>query len=354
MVAAPAAARKKRTLPTWEWHCSAAVGTVYTSNVLGISEPDRDLFLRDPAAFPTPLEAVDDLQSEVQLHPEIRWRAPHQMMVSTDYRFRDIHRFENVFTSYQTHSFGLGLRPRTTDFRWSLRYRLFIIPSFYLRVYKDRDYNQRESARFRNWDHELSIRYRVLDPLAMEIKAARGTYYYNRKFTEYDSKYYDGTLGATYAFPWDMTIGGGYTRRISDNIGKDQPGATTLLPTDSSLTSDSEYGDADFHENELFVNADALVPWIKFTAVRGGTDFRYRRRVYTTNRPVEFDPFHRGRLDKRWEWTSSVTADIVSGISAQAYFTYESRHTDSPMPQVPLVKNFLRREFGLIFTLALK
>ena len=109
------------------------------------------------ALYPTPLETLDDFENELQLHPDIRWRAPLATMVTADYRLKLVSRAKNSFTNYQTHTFSIGLRPRVAGYRWSARVRVLGIPSMYLRTYKDRDYNEYHAARFRNWDYEASV-----------------------------------------------------------------------------------------------------------------------------------------------------------------------------------------------------
>jgi hypothetical protein len=346
----PAQARKRRALPVWEWGLSTSLGTTYDDNVLGFSEHDRNSFLRDPGAFPTPLESVDDLETSLSIKPTVHWRAPLTLMVSGDYRFKAVHRVRNKFSDYQTHSFGLSLRPRTSGYPWSAGIRILAVPSYYLRVYRDRDYDERFATRYANWDYAASFRYHLTPPLWLEAGAAYGTYYYNRKFTEYDSEYRDFTLGATGDAPWEMRLSASYTRRLSDNIGKNQLGALGTTPGESGIAEDTEYGDSDYREDDASVAVSAPVPWITFAPTEASLAYRHRRRVYTTDRSLADDPVHRGRLDNRGQAQVSVTVSPSRAWNVEAFFAYESRRTDSNEPSVPLAKNFIRREFGLLFT----
>ncbi|RPH92457.1 hypothetical protein EHM69_12755, partial [candidate division KSB1 bacterium] len=108
VVANPALARRRSSLPRWDWGLSVTAGGTYDYNVLGFSESDQNAYLQDQGSFPTPLESVDDLESQVQLKPSLQWRAPMTLMVNGDYRFKCVHRIRNAFTDYQTHSFGLS------------------------------------------------------------------------------------------------------------------------------------------------------------------------------------------------------------------------------------------------------
>ena len=346
----PAQARKGRALPVWEWGLATSVGITYDDNVLGFSERDRNDFLRDPASFPTPLESVDDLETSLSVKPSLQWRAPRTLMVSGDYRFKAVHRLRNDFSDYQTHVFGLSVRPRTSGYPWSVHFRILAIPSYYLRVYHDRDYDQRFAARYANWDYAASFRYRVALPMWLEVGASYGSCYYDRKFTEYDSEYRDFTVGGAYELPWEIGLNASYTRRLSDNVGKNQSGALGSAPGGSGVGEDTEYGDSDYNEDDVSVSVSAAVPWITFAPTEASLGYRHRRRVYTTDRSLSNDPFHRGRLDNRGQWQLSVTVSPSRLWGVQAYAAYESRRTDSDEPSVPLAKNFIRRELGMLVT----
>jgi hypothetical protein len=346
----PAHAQKRRALRVWEWGLSTSLGMTYDDNVLGFSERDRNGFLRDPGAFPTPLESVDDLETSLSVRPTVQWRAPLTLMVSGDYRFKAVHRARNEFSDYQTHLIGLSLRPRTPGYPWSARFRILTVPSYYLRVYHDRDYQEHFATRYANWDYAASFRYRLTSPLWLEAGAAYGTYYYNSKFTEYDSEYRDFMLGGSYDAPWEIRLSASYTRRLSDNAGKNQSGALRSAPSEPGLVEDTEYGDADYHEDDASVSVSAPVPWIAAVPTEASLAYRHRRRVYTTNRSLTDDPFHRGRLDNRGQAQIAVTVRPLRAWDVEAFFAYESRRTASDEPAVPLAKNFIRREFGLLFT----
>jgi len=350
VVALPGHARKRRALPQWEWGLTAAAGMTYDDNVLGFSERDRNDFLRDPGSIPTPLESVDDLEASLAVRPSVQWRAPLTLMVSGDYRFKAVHRARNTFTDYQTHSFGLSVRPRVTGYPWSAQFRVLAVPSYYLRVYRDRDYDVHSATRYANGDYSASFRYRLLSPLWLEAGAAYGTYYYNSKFTEYDSEYRDFSVGGSYDSPWEIRVRAGYTRRFSDNVGKNQAGALSTTPGPTGSLEDTEYGDSDYDEDDVAASVSAPLPWIKSVPTEASLDYRHRRRVYTTSRSLAEDPFHRGRLDNRGRWQLSLAVSPSRVWDVETFFAYESRNTDSKEEIVPLVKDFIRREAGVIFT----
>lgn len=342
------AAERRNRLPRLDWGLSVSASSLYNDNILRFSERDENRFRTGDESLKTSLETVDDVENEFQINPSFRWRAPHKLMLIAHYRLKFVHRVKNNFTDYQTHSLSLYLRPRVSGYKWVANFSVFAIPSFYLRVYRDRDLNEWHAARFSNWLYRGSTAYRISDRLRLEGRLGYGTYYYNSKFTEYDSEYFEYTGGCSIILIGDWTLQSFYTRRISDNIGSDQITLTAPLSGESLVLEDTEYGDSDYHEDDINLDLSGRLRFIKLIRTRAGVDFRFRRRVYTTDRPLDEDPFHRSRLDRRGQLTPSLTFAVHSQLDLLAYFTYEERQSTSDYSGLPPSKDFIRREIGLV------
>ncbi|MCB1059611.1 MAG: hypothetical protein KDB65_05235 [Calditrichaeota bacterium] len=344
------AARRRTHLPALDWGLRVGVNTIYNDNVLRLSGPDQDAFRRYDPTFRTPIETVDDGETEFSIHPSVQWRAPQTTMISAVYRFKDVRRVKNDFSNYQTHSLTASLRPRVRGYKWQAQVSAFTIPSFYLRVYRDRDYGTYEDARFRNWEYNGEFSVRPHDALWLSLQGGWGSYYYNAKFTEYDTEYSEVGLEARYATPWRPTLTARYTRRVSTNVGRDQ--SINYVPSydNSQILEDNEYGDGDNNEDEFRLAIRSPLKFIKPITLDGSLSTRLRRRIFTTDRSILDDPFHRGRLDNRWEITPSLSWDALSSLEVSTYFTYEQRDSKSDVPGVSQVKNFVRREVGLGLT----
>lgn len=344
------AARKRTQLPALDWGLRVGVNTIYNDNVLRLSGPDQNAFRAYNPSFRTPLETVDDGETELTINPSVQWRAPHTTMVVANYRFKDVRRIKDDFTNYQTHGLSASLRPRVRGYKWQAQVSAFTIPSFYLRVYRDRDYGTYDDARFQNWEYSGEFSYRPVESLWLSLMGGWGSYYYNEKFTEYDTEYNEGGIEAKYATPWRPTVSARYVRRVSTNIGKDQ--AVNFVPSYDSdqVLEDNEYGDGDNNEDEFRFAIRSPLTFIKGVVLDGSLSSKLRRRVYTTDRSITADPFHRGRLDNRWEITPSLSWDALSSLGVTGYFTYEQRTSESDVTGVSRVKDFVRREFGFGFT----
>jgi len=341
---------RKHSYPVTEWGLRVSAGTVYNDNLLRFSSADIDRFDNFDERFATPMETIDDFEMEFSIRPSIRWRAPLNLMVDGDYNLKAVKRAQNSITDYQTHTFSVSVRPRVRGYKWSLGYRAFRIPSYYLRVYRDRDYNEYHAARFMNWDHSAEIEYRLSSKAWLSLRAGIGTYYYNEKFTEYDSEYSEGTGGIRLYLPAKVVLSGSYTRRISDNVGKDQAFIPQFNPETSAISEDSEYGDSDFNEDEFRVRARRQLGFLTWADVDASLSYRLRRRVYTTNRSIVDDPFHRGRLDNRFEISPSFDVALTKQFSVNLYYLHEERDTESDYEAVIQAKNFVRREYGMTLT----
>ncbi|MCB9357204.1 MAG: hypothetical protein H6506_01375 [Calditrichaeota bacterium] len=348
LVSAQANARRT-SFPTLDWGLRVGVNAIYNDNVLRLSEADGNAFHRFDPGFRTPLQTLDDGEMEILLAASLQWRAPATTMVNLNYRIKAVQRAQNSVTDYQTHSLGASIRPRVRGYRWIARGSVFTIPSFYLRVYRDRDFGTYDDCRFENWEYNGEFSYRIAEPLWLSAMAGYGTYYYGARFTEYDSEYKEFGAEAEYTTRWDPRLAFRYTRRVSDNLVSTQS-LSLVDETGAQLLEDSEYGDGDFNEDEFRVSLKSRVRALHPHTVNASLVTRIRRRVYTTDRTLEADPFHRGRLDTRWDVTPTLDWSVSSALDVSLFFTYEERSTESDYEPLALVKNFVRREVGLGFT----
>lgn len=342
-----AEAKQRTRLPALDWSLRVGVTGIYNDNVIRLSGPDQNAFRRYDPVFRTPLETVDDAETEFSIAPSIVWRAPSDLMVNATYRFKGVQRAKNDFTNYQTHSLSATLRPRVKGYRWQIRAGMFTIPSFYLRIYRDRDLGVYDAAKFENWEYTADVAVRPLESLWLSVLGGTGTFYYNPRFTEYDSDFSELGAEARYATPWEPSLSFRYMRRVSNNVGKDQAASGNPVIQDGAVTEDSEYGDGDANEDDFRMTLRSPVRVAGKNVLDASLSWRLRRRVYTTERPIEMDPFHRGRLDSRWELTPSLTWAPLQAFDLNLYFTYEQRRTESDIAAVANVKDFDRREFGI-------
>lgn len=347
-------ARRQSRLPTFEWGLKVGIAGIYNDNVLRLSETDQDAFRRSSSTFRTPLETIDDGETEFSIAPAIQWRAPANLMAIGAYRFKTVQRLNNEFSSYQTHSFSATLRPRTKGYRWSAKLSVFAIPDFYLRVYRDRDFGTYHDTRFKNFEYSGEFSIRPLPQVWLAGQSGFGSIYYDKRFTEFDSEFYEIGGEVRYSAPWASTVSLRYTRRNSDNIGKSQQFLYYPSFESDVVLEDNEYGDADNTEDELRLVLRSPLRLAQELSLDASITTRIRRRVYSTMNSLESDPFHRGRLDNRWEVTPSLSFPVNSAIDIEVFYTHEERKSESDVEGVPRVKDFDRNEIGIGATYSLR
>jgi hypothetical protein len=145
-----------------------------------------------------------------------------------------------------------------------------------------------------------------------------------------------------------MNFALGYLRNRSENIGYQQTGSGEW-----GLVSvpgiETEYGDGSFDEDEFQAEVSGPIAVIASIPLKGSVDGQLRRRIYTTKRSIEDDPFHRGRLDLRWKLTPSIEMALTSRVDLTFGYSYEQRKTTSDIPKVEEIKSFqVRQVFGAI------
>jgi hypothetical protein len=326
-----------------DWSLSVQLGGRYVDNAIRLSEADMDRFQNGAEAFETPLQTYDDWKSELILRPRVRLRLPRQHCLIALYSFKATEYTRNRFLNYYTHTLNLYLRPVSSRYRWLVNFRVFTIPSYFLRYHYDRDTRAYHAARFQNWQYRVAPRFRLWRSLLIELHGEFETTYYNAKFTEYDSEMISLGLGAEYRRFHQFTLAVDYRRNRSDNVGRRQIGSLEWSPEDP-LGEDTEYGDATFDEDEFSAELSRPVDLWAAIPMRFSVQGRLRWRVYTTDNSLDEDPFHRGRLDKRWEISPSVTASLTRGVDLTLGYSHEERRTESDIERVEEIKNFRVRE----------
>jgi len=348
LTAFPGYARRERRILGADWSLSAELWSSYVDNAIRLSDADIDRFQNGTQSFETPLETYDDWKNELVIQPRLKFRLPQRQRFDIAYSFKGALFLRNDFLNYQTHTLNFYLRPASSRYPWLLNFRVFTIPSYYLRHHYDHDTQAFHAARFQSWQYRFAPRFRFWMPLWIELRGEIETTYYNSKFTEYDSEMSSVGIRAEYRNPRPMSLALGYLRNRSENIGYQQTGAVEWglvnLPG-----VETEYGDAAFDEDEFQAEVSGRIAVIASVPLNGSVDWQLRRRIYTTKRSIDEDPFHRGRLDMRWKLAPSLAMALTPRVDLTLGYSYEERTTTSDISRVEEIKSFqVRQIFGAI------
>jgi len=339
-VVAFCAARKAAKFPLT---VKVIFSTSYDDNILKYSALDLNRFETNTEPFPAEITTTDDwinvfgvrLYRDFNLGHHVKFRPYYAAKISLF--------AVNQIKNYQSHNFIARFAYRSRAYL-SLKY--FYLPSFYLRAYKDHDWNAYHGAQFDLSRPSASLRLR-LAPYEFEAELGRELIYYNSFFTEYDLEAIFWGLSAAYSPREDLDLALGYTFKSSDNVGFEQ--SAEVAQIDPSV--DTEYGDASYEEDQYSLKLSYLLPLRTHWDWKASLDLRRALRYYQSALPLLQDPFHAGRQDRRDTFEPALSVSPLPTVELELRFTYDLRRTDSPDPSVTRIKNFDDRtfEFTLIY-----
>jgi|GEM_PF-1249013 len=315
-------------------HVDLSVSSGYDDNIFLFSRFEINRIEAGTVPYRIPYSTWDDWISRFGITLALPWEHANgwetRLEGSAAANFYAINHVKN----YQ--SYAVSLR-QTFGERWWIQTSFSIIPSYYLREFFDRDLRIRAGCDYENRTFEAKLRYRSPWQSYLYPFYQFKTYYYNRYFTEFDAESNTIGLAVDQLITRRWKASGSYRFTKSDNVGGGGPTA--------SPTEDTEYGDANFGEDEFRLGGAFTPrrllgkPW-EFSA-----SVRLRIRNYTTDNSVQNDPFHAGREDTRWEVEPKVSVDVLRNLTLWASFQYEQRHTDSSVDIVREFKDFVRRTY---------
>jgi len=340
LTAPPLRGTEKMQVP---FHVKVAFSTSYDDNILKYSNNDLHRFETNTEAFPSEITTSDDWVNALGL------RVYRDFDLGRRFRLRGYYSGKislyavNQIKNYQSHYFSARLSYRSRGY---LTLKYSYLPSYYLRIYKDRDWNAYHGAQFDLSRPAVSLRWRS-SIAEIEGELGREFVYYNEYFTEYDSRAYYWGLSALRRFVENLDVSLGYTFTSSDNIGFDQSAG---LPSQDPLT-DTEYGDATYEEDEYTLRLSYLLPLESHWDWRIEFGYRHSDRFYQSQLPLAQDGFHTGREDHRNIFTPSLTISPLSTLDLELVFSYDQRRSDSPNASVPKIKNYDERTFeiGIVY-----
>ena len=317
--------------------------TSYDDNILRYSGYDLLRFETNTEPYPAEITTSDDWVNTLGL------RLYRDIDLGSRFKLRGYYSGKinlyavNQIKNYQSHYFSARLGYRSRAY---LILKYSYLPSYYLRIYRDRDWSIFHGAQFDLSRPAISLRWRF-PFVEIEGELGREFVYYNGYFTEYDSRAFYGGLSVSRRFMENLDVSLGYTFTSSDNIGFNY---STNLAAQDPLT-DTEYGDATYEEDEYTLSLSYLLPLESNWDWRIALGYRHSERFYQSQLPLAQDGFHTGREDRRNTFTPSLTISPLSTLDLELTFSYDQRRSDSPNASVPKIKNYDERSFeiGIVY-----
>ena len=320
-----------------------AFSTGYDDNILKYSDRDLGRFETNTELFPSEITTSDDWVNSFGVRIYRDFNLGRQLKLRPYYSGKITLYAVNQIKNYQSHNFLARLSYGNRAYL-SLKY--FYLPSFYLRQYKDRDWDEYRGAQFDLFRPAYSLRLRV-SGVDLETELGWEIAYYNEYFTEYDAEAWFWKFSVSRRFVERLEASFEYTFTASDNIGFDQ---STIVPPQDPLT-DTEYGDATYEEDEYALSLSYLLPLETRWDWRIAFGYRRANRYYQSQLPLAQDGFHTGREDHRNTFSPSLTISPLSTLDLEFTFSYDQRRSDSPNDSVPKIKNYDERSFeiGIVY-----
>jgi hypothetical protein len=317
--------------------------TGYDDNILRYSDLDLNRFEINSEPSPSEITTTDDWINTFGLRLYRDFNLGRRFKLRGYYAGKISLYAVNQLKNYPSHSFLTRLAYRHLGYL-SLKY--FYLPGFYLRTYKDKDWDEYRGAQFDLFRPAASLRVRP-PGLELEAEFGRELIYYSEYFTEYDAEAFFWNLSASRKIMESLDITAGYGFKSSDNVGFDQIGSAAQVDP----TADTEYGDASYEEDEFSLNLSYLLPLLSEWDWTIGLRWQHSLRYYQSALPAEQDLFHVGRKDRRDSLEPSLTLSPSPALELELRFTYDRRRTTSPSPAVSQIKDYDQHilEFTVIY-----
>lgn len=328
---APRSARRAHAIPL---HVDLSFSSGYDDNIFLFSAFEINRIKDGTVPYNIPYSTWDDWLSSLGITMALTWEHANgwetRLEGSASATFYAVNHIKN----YQRYAASVR---QTFGERWWIQTSFSVIPSYYLREFLDRDLQLRTGCDYENRTFESRLRYRTPWQSFLYPFYQFKTYYYNRYFTEFDAESNTIGIAVDQLITRRWKVSGSYRFTRSDNVGG---GGPTAAPTE-----DTEYGDADFDEDEFRLSGAYALLRLLGRSWDFSVAGRLRIRNYTTDNSAQTDPFHAGRKDTRWEVEPRVSVDVLRNLTAWASVQYEQRHTDSSVDIVPQFKDFVRRTY---------
>jgi hypothetical protein len=304
----------------WRLAWRRELGAAYVSNIFNYPDADVDEFLDGRHGEKYPVEYADDVRLEpsvdLSLVREEPGRRTTELRLSADARLAVI----NGEKSF------LKLGARVKETRTGIAYVLadyYAIPSYHVRHLWDADAGDDDPYRscdFRKHSARLEIGSDRSLPVDLIARLKYDYMGYNQDFVEYDSDAWTTGLVAIVRPVRGVRVDLGYAIRKLTALGYDEVGETGGASNDSDISYEQdEYG--------LKVRWDVGLVRSVPTVLTVGV--RLQVRFYQTSKSVEDDPYHAGREDTYWTFSTRSTHRLTEGTALEVFYEHRRRSSES-------------------------
>jgi len=316
----------------------------YNDNVFKYSQDDINCFVNNIEPYKYPIETYDDFITTVQLHSKIKKQFAGSNLTTLNLKLKGNLYLRNKEKSYETFSVSIYQK---LGRKGNAIIKYLFLPEYFIRYYPDFDvitpygYPYYTGCYFSKHYLKLQIGYKTFfsSDLALYVSGEKNDY--NDSFNEYDSE--KKSMGIRLKFPvrkfLESSISYTFTRALASAV--DESGEKKNTSDDSDISNDEDQ-----------VGFSLRLDLTKKLPIAFLTELKYKRRVYTTEKPILCDPYHSGREDKGlvFQFTTSITP--TPRLSFNLGYTLENRDVFSPydITSIEEIKNYSANLYSFMLT----
>lgn len=315
------AQKKKKKSKGLELEADFGVATFYDDNILKYSEKYLNQFINNEDVGRFHINTYDDVVVNPALGLSATYRLFGKRKTEVDAGASISYYIVNDIKNWQIYNVAIS---QEITRRLSLSFSYSYIPDFYVRHFRDDDWTavvgytpeSFTAYSFAKNNYAFIGEYTFFKDTRVRFYYYYMQYYHNENYTEYDSKNNMYRLRLTQPFLKNFEADLSYQYETSDAKGYDQPGETKETSDDS---------DATFEENGLNAGLAWKMPRIKDRFHSLSLDMVLFDTFYQTDKPVQIDPLHAGRVDHNLRFYVSYYLSVTRNFKFKAFYNWYNR-----------------------------
>ncbi|MDO9576682.1 MAG: hypothetical protein Q7J16_02225 [Candidatus Cloacimonadales bacterium] len=319
-----------------DFFANAELETIYTNNVLQLSNHDLDRFETGNETNKFHLETSDDLifSQKLEIGMKHYLFAGHTQIDKIMFKFNKHLQNDLLDDGY----LGIDIKQflsRKLNFQISYYY----YPEIYVNRYKsvlENNGSYRDFTYSKN-DYNASLNWKAHNLVELTYRFSFSQLYYNRYFTEYDAVNFDNKITAEISPQGNIRTILSYEYKLSNADGEE----AFDDPASVSVVKDASY-EAN-HYSLAFIVPKLYEVGKNYLYFQVGMDYEQR---YFRN-DAEVDEYHFDREDYTFSADSSVSCKVAKKVGLKLSGKYEERNTRSPFSDVKRDKSYDLIEAGL-------
>ncbi len=340
-------AQKKEKKKVPELEVNFGLATFYDDNILKYSQKYLDRFMNneDPGRFH--IETYDDVILNPSLQIVSSYRLVGKLKSELSAEFNPKFYMVNDIKNWS--SFTLGYRQFFTK-RASFKLSYNYVPDFYIRHFRDDDWVEVygytpvtfQPMGFSKNMYSFYVANTFFKNTGVRITFGLANYYYNKHFTEYDSRDLSFAFRLIQPLHKNLKMELGYVFTKSDAQGYDQPGETSENSDDSN---------ADFDEDGFVLVLGWQMPEVLKHKQSLDATLGFEKRYFTTDNYIELDPEHAGRVDQIVSLNFVYNLKLSKSFNFSAFYRWIGRDSntasDINSEYVSIEKDYRQGQVGI-------